>query len=81
MENLSEILIAAGIIALFFLEGLFEVTILSIPGAFIRWILGGKKKKFKEYYRKKAKLNTILGMITVVSVIIIVFFAVSILSG
>ena len=72
MENLTNILIIAGIIALFFLEGLLEITILSIPGAFIRWLAGSKKKKFKEYYKEKARINTILGLLVLVAIFIIV---------
>ncbi len=72
MENLTGILIIIGIIALFFIEGLLEITILSIPGAFIRWLAGGKKKKFKEYYREKARMNTILGLLILIAIFIIV---------
>lgn len=72
MENLTNILIIAGIIALFFLEGLLEITILSIPGAFIRWLAGGKKKKFKEYYKERARINTILGLLILAALFIIV---------
>ncbi|UCH13150.1 MAG: hypothetical protein JSV22_08525 [Bacteroidales bacterium] len=72
MENLTRILIIAGIIALFFLEGLLEITILSIPGAYIRWLAGGKKKKFKEYYKEKARINTILGLLVLGALFIII---------
>lgn len=51
------------IIILFVLEGFFEVAILSLPGAFLRWIFDGRKRKFKEYYKERAILNTILGVI------------------
>jgi len=80
MENLTSILIIIGIIALFFLEGLLEITILSIPGAFIRWLAGGKKKKFKEYYREKARINTILGLLILIALFIIVLLIASLFS-
>jgi hypothetical protein len=77
MGNLTGILIIIGIIALFFIEGLLEITILSIPGAFIRWLAGGKKKKFKEYYREKARMNTILGLLILIAIFIIVLLIAS----
>ena len=80
MKNLAGILIIIGIIALFFLEGLLEITILSIPGAFIGWLAGMKKKKFKEYYREKARINTILGLLTLIALFIIVLLIASLFS-
>lgn len=72
MGNLTGFLIIIGIIALFFIEGLLEITILSVPGAFIRWLVGGRKKKFKEYYRDKARINTIIGLLIIIALFIIV---------
>lgn len=80
MDNLTGILIIIGIIALFFIEGLLEITILSIPGAFIRWLISRKKKKFKEYYKEKARINTILGLLTLIALFIIVLLIASLFS-
>ena len=77
MRNLASILIITGIIALFFIEGFLEITILSIPGAFIRWLASGKKKKLKEYYREKARMNTILGLLILIAIFIIVLLIAS----
>lgn len=63
MFGFNNILTFIVIIILFVLEGLFEVTILSIPGAFIRWMVNGRKETFSKYYKEKARLNTILGVL------------------
>jgi hypothetical protein len=80
MENLTSILLIIGIIALFFIEGLLEITILSIPGAFIRWLVGDKKKKFNEYYKEKARINTILGLLILIALFLIVLLIASLFS-
>ncbi|MBN2214641.1 MAG: hypothetical protein JW723_10385 [Bacteroidales bacterium] len=59
------------LIILFVVEGLFEVTILSLPGAFIRWIIDGRKERFRKYYKEKAKINTILGVLVVAILLLI----------
>jgi hypothetical protein len=69
------------IIALFVVEGLFEVAILSIPGAFIRWLTGGRKESFRKYYREKAKINTILGMLVFAVLFIIIGFLIRVFAG
>jgi|GEM_PF-4426195 len=61
--DINNLLTFIVIIILFVLEGFFEVTILSIPGAFIRWMVDGRKEAFRKYYKEKAKLNTILGIL------------------
>ena len=63
MFGFNNLLTFIVIIILFVLEGLFEVTILSIPGAFIRWMVNGRKETFSKYYKEKARLNTILGVL------------------
>lgn len=80
MIEFKNILVFLIIIVLFVLEGLFEVTILSLPGAFIRWVFDRRKKKIKQYYKEKAKLNTILGVLVlavllVIAVLLIKLFA------
>ncbi len=68
------------IIILFVIEGLFEVTILSLPGAFIRWMVDGRRESFRKYYKEKAKINTILGILVfaalfLITVLLIKLFA------
>ena len=60
------------IIILFVLEGFFEVTILSLPGAYVRWLVDGRKESFRKYYKEKAKINTILGVIVFVVLFLII---------
>ncbi len=59
------------IVILFIIEGLFEVTILSIPGAFLRWLVDGRKDSFRKYYKEKAKINTILGVLVFAALLLI----------
>ncbi|HJX70951.1 MAG TPA: hypothetical protein VJ346_03335 [Bacteroidales bacterium] len=68
-KNLLTFLI---IIILFVIEGLSEVTILSVPGAFIRWIFEGRKENFKKFYKEKAILNTILGVVALAILLLII---------
>ena len=60
------------IIILFVLEGFFEVTILSLPGACIRWLVDGRKESFRKYYKEKAKINTMLGVMVFVVLFLII---------
>ncbi len=54
------------LIPLFFIIGEFlGVALLSVPGAFIRWLFLGRKKPFKEFLKEPTKLNAYLGFITV----------------
>ncbi len=54
------------LIPLFFIIGEFlGVALLSVPGAFIRWLFLGRKKPFKELYKERVFLNYILGLVTV----------------
>jgi hypothetical protein len=71
MIEFKKILVFLIIIVLFVVEGLFEVTILSFPGAFIRWVFDGRKKKFRQYYQEKAKLNTVLGILVLAVLLLI----------
>jgi hypothetical protein len=68
MNNLLTFIV---IVILFIIEGFFEVAILSIPGAFIRWMADGRKEAFSKYYKEKAKLNTILGILVFAMVFLI----------
>ena len=60
------------IIILFVIEGFFEVTILSLPGTLIRWLVDGRKGSFRKYYKEKAKINTILGVMFIVVLFLII---------
>lgn len=68
MNNLLTFIVIA---ILFVIEGFFEVTILSLPGAFIRWMADGRKGSFRKYYKEKAKINTILGVMVFVVLFLI----------
>ncbi len=81
MIELKNILVFLLVLILFIVEGLFEVTILSFPGAFIRWIFDGKKKKLKQYYKEKAKLNTILGVVVLAVLLLIILLLIKAFVG
>ncbi len=44
---------------------LLGVALLSVPGAFIRWIFSGRKKPFQEFLKEPIKINAYLGFITI----------------
>lgn len=68
MEALGAILIIIG-----FLFGSFlDVAILSTPGAFIRWMISGRKNSFKEFYKKRLFMNYFLGLTTVLVLYIVI---------
>jgi hypothetical protein len=71
MIEFKNILVFLIVVLLFVVEGLFEVTILSLPGALIRWLFDGRKKELKQYYKEKAKLNTILGVLVLAVLLLI----------
>ena len=57
------------------LEILFEVVfkaILVIPGAFIRWGVFGFKKNFKDVINDNIELNSFIGIIALIGIIILV---------
>ncbi len=71
--EIENILLLIGIIALFLLEGLLEVALLSLIGAFVRRIFGNKKKKFNEYYKENKVTNSIIGLIALIVIVGILF--------
>jgi len=80
MSELNQIITFLIILLLFVIEGLFEVTILSLPGAFIRWMADGRKESFRKYYKEKAKINTILGILVFAVLFLIAGFLIKILA-
>lgn len=72
MFEFNHLLTFIVIIILFVIEGFFEVTILSLPGALIRWLADGRKGRFRKYYKEKAKINTILGVMVFVVLFLII---------
>ena len=81
MIEFNKILVFLIIIVLFVVEGLFEVTILSLPGAFIRWIFDGRKKKFRHYYKENAKINTILGLLVLAVLFVIALLLIKVFAN
>lgn len=71
--ELENILLIVGLIVLLLIQGLFEVALLSLLGAYTRRIFGDKKKKFKEYYKENKKINSIIGLIVLIVLFVIVF--------
>ena len=67
MKIIIALLIAVGFIIAMF----FGVTLLSAPGAFIRWLFLGRKKSFKELYKEHVFLNYFFGLLAV----LILFYA------
>jgi hypothetical protein len=67
MEIITALLIAVG----FIIFMIFGVMLPSAPGAFIRWLILGRKKSFKELYKEHVFLNYFLGLLA----ILILFYA------
>jgi hypothetical protein len=71
--EIGNILIIIGLLVLLLIEGMFEIAVLSFLGAFIRKIFGDKKKSIKEYYKGNARINSIIGLLTIIALFVIVF--------
>ncbi len=69
------------LIPLLFIIGEFLGTaLLSAPGAFIRWLFLGRKKPFKELYKERIRLNSYLGLITVLVLYVAIVLVVKLFS-
>ncbi len=65
------------LIPLLFIIGEFlGIALLAAPGAFIRWLFLGRKKPFKELYKERIRLNSYLGLITVLGLYIAIVLVV-----
>lgn len=53
------------------------MDILDLVGAFVRWILGGRKHPFNDYFMDGWLLNTFIGFMVIVIMILIMLFYVN----
>ncbi len=60
-----EIIIALLIPLVFIIGEFLGIALLAAPGALIRRLFLGQKKPFKELYKERIRLNSFLGLITV----------------
>jgi hypothetical protein len=60
-----KIIIPLLIIAGFIIGIFFEITLLSVPGVFVRRLFLRQKKSFKELYKEHVFLNYFLGLLVI----------------
>lgn len=71
--EIRDILIIIGLLVLLLIEGMFEIAVLSFLGAFVRRMFGDKKKSLKEYYKGNARINSIVGLLSIIVLFFLVF--------
>jgi len=71
--EIGNILIIVGLLVLLLIEGMFEIAVLSFLGAFIRHIFSDRKKSIKEDDKGNARINSIIGLLSIIVLFVIVF--------